>query len=245
MKRNPFKKKENLRTLYVFGPDGRVIGKPLKESSPKLEAWIDSYPDPKDTSRWIKVLCVGYRHGGKKYFDINEHGMAELPADDPGSFNGVFTFDGYIVYKTYGRNDKGLKDQWGKAEHIAGLINVVIEYRETYPDDILDIGDMRSPKNDGVPNSSPTNLHHKNFGAIDIRPLGKNGSFQGDFTDPRHDVGRSKAFIKAMGNHGYTTAIVGKKVIDILKEASNEKITVITDKGVSVHHDHYHFHIKK
>lgn len=67
---------------------------------------------PKDSSTWVKIMCVGYRDSKKTCFDVNEYGMVELPADNPKATNEQFTFEGHVVYKYYNRkNDNEVADQ--------------------------------------------------------------------------------------------------------------------------------------
>lgn len=72
---------------------------------------------------------------------------------------------------------------------------------KSYPDDIISIGDMRSPTN-GKTYISAAKTHNGNNGAIDIRYLGNGGSYRGQYTNSQFDSGRNKAFIQSMGENG-------------------------------------------
>lgn len=202
---------------------------------PRLEAWVEN-----------NKLYVGYENGKQLSYEINTYGMVELPADNSYATNGQFTFDGIIMYRYYNRNDitqkHNLKDQWGKAEHIANLINAILEYKRSYPYDIIEIGDMRSPINGAVPNSSETHLHHKNEGAIDIRFLGEGGSFVGNINETwvqnKFDNERTQKFMDALGNHSFTRFILSSKL-------KNRKLRPTGTLGIKwdfskVHDNHYH-----
>ena len=179
-----------------------------------------------------------------KTFAPNENGMVELPHDGSietktGTGSGSFSVGGQKLYNVY--NYTG-NDQWGKPKDVANLINAIIDYKKVYTNDLISIGDMRSPDNGKVAYSG--GHHHGNAGAVDIRVLGEGGSYQGLFSDKRHDVDRSKLLIKLMGENGFSTAIVGRSIFDKLKSASDKNISVITDKPKkTIHENHYHFHL--
>lgn len=103
---------------------------------------------------------------------------------------------------------------------------------------------MRSPKGGKVPKNSKGGLHHGNKGAVDIRVLGKDGNFRGEFTDTRRDLERLKVFIKAMSNNGYSRLFVGRNMYEKLKDCANNKLSVHQDKpGDKTHSNHYHFDV--
>lgn len=136
----------------------------------------------------------------------NADGMVELPADNPNSRNGSYTFEGKVLFNHFNRNDEsGPEDQWGEASVVADLIGAVVEYNQSYSD-VVNIGDMKSPGN-GMVNAG-WKYHHGDAGAFDARFLGDAGSINGGGRPSMVNVQKTQAFINALGNHNFTRIIL-------------------------------------
>lgn len=186
-------------------------------------------------------LSVGMPDGSVQSFLANSSGMVELPSDSPNSANGSYTFNGQTIYSHYNRNDVSgaPDDQWGTTDGIARMINSIVDYNTSYPGDVINIGDMKTPSN-GKPNYTSSKTHHADPNAFDIRVLGAGGSYRGTFSDKRHDLKRSATFINSLDANGFGRVIVGRSVYQHLKSAGTS-INVATDKpNRKTHENHYH-----
>ncbi|TWP28920.1 hypothetical protein ETU08_08180 [Apibacter muscae] len=210
--------------------ESKIIIKVVDEP---IQAWVAENPDTK-----VNALVVGYKKGKKDYFDVNSYGMVELPADNPNALNGQYTFDKKVIYEFYQRNDvpNRVKDQWGKAEYIANMINSILEYNKTYSD-IISIGDMRSPS-DGPTYASSSKTHHANSGAFDIRFLGKNGTIKGGGTPSQVNLEKTQFFMDCLGKHSFTRIILSHKLKNKGFKVSGT-LGILWDPS-TVHDNHYH-----
>ena len=172
----------------------------------------------------------------------NEHGMVELPHSGnevTGSPTvGSFFLDNQELYQYYNRNDvaNAPDDQWGTIGNVANLINAIGDYREIYPNDIIQIGDMRSPTNGRV-NINRSSTHHGDEGAVDIRYLGIGGSYRGTYLDNRFNAARNRALINTMGRNNFTRVFVAP---GIRTQVNSNNIRVNGD-GTGTHDNHLHF----
>lgn len=173
----------------------------------------------------------------------NAFGMLELPSTGDEAVGsgtmGSFSADGNVLYNYYNRNDivGGVQDQWATPTNLVGLLNAIFQYTDMYPNEPPHIGDMKSPTNGPVNNTSVRNFHHNNNGAVDLRFLGPNGGFQGNYLNPNFSAERTRAFISLMGQNGFTRVIVNPAIRDVLVTPG---INVVGDtKGG--HSDHMHF----
>lgn len=177
-----------------------------------------------------------------QYSVANSSGMVELPVDNPSALNSQFTAGNTVLYSTYNRNDeKGPEDQWGKPEYIASMINSIVDYRKTYKNDIISIGDMLSPTDGKVPKNSKGGTHHADAGTFDIRLLGPGGSYKGEVSDSRFDSARTQCFINALGNHGFKRFLIGPSVYKQFTNSGSIKVM----NGGKVHDNHYHVDMGK
>ncbi len=186
-----------------------------------------------------------HRNGAVLTFEPNSSGMIELPSSGQavtGSGTlGTFSIGTEQIYSYYNRNDvaSGPSDQWAEPMVMVGLLNSIFSYRDLYPNDLLHIGDMKSPTN-GTVNVNSTKTHHSNRGAIDIRYIGNNGgSYQGQYNNSQFSASRNRDFIYFMGQNGFSRAIVAPGIR-----------TQVTSFGIQVdgdsrgkHNDHMHFDI--
>jgi len=177
-----------------------------------------------------------------QYSAANSSGMVELPVDNPNALNSQFTAGSKVLYSTYNRNDeKGPGDQWGKPEYIAKMINSIVDYRKTYGNDVIAIGDMLSPSDSKVPKNSTGGMHHADAGTFDIRLLGSGGSYKGGVSDGRFDSARTQSFINALGNNGFIRFLIGPSVYEQFKNSGSIKVM----NGGKVHDNHYHVDMGK
>ncbi|OYQ50511.1 RHS repeat-associated core domain-containing protein [Flavobacterium aurantiibacter] len=188
------------------------------------------------------VLEIYKNDRSMTYAVANSSGMVQLPVDNPNAKNSQFTAGSMTLYSNYNRNDeKGPQDQWGKPEYIANMINAIVDYKQTYPDDVVSIGDMLSPTDGKVPKNSSGGLHHADVGTFDIRLLGPGGSYKGTVSDSRFDINRTQSFINSLGKHGFKRFLIGPSVYRQFNDSGSVKVM----NGGSVHDNHYHVDMGK
>jgi hypothetical protein len=209
-------------------------GKP-KEGSVAMVAWtVKEKVGDKQIESLVYTDCLdGY---GTTSVRANGNGMIELPQDDPNAKNGTFSCGGEVIYKTYNRNDvDGIKDQWGKPNHIAHMINAVVEFNTSF-DDVIEIGDMKSPSDGKVPVKSGK-YHHGNNGAFDIRLLSSTSQRCVNINNSNFSIEKTQIFINCLGNHGFTKFRIGSSVASKFKGSGS--IRMSSDES-NVHDNHYH-----
>jgi RHS repeat-associated protein len=170
-------------------------------------------------------------------FPENEHGMVELPADDPNATNGQFTFDGIELYKYHNRNDvpfngKAEKDQWGSAENLAKVIKVAIVYRAKFKGETISIGDI-STETGNSPRYLTNGTRHKTHydgKAFDFKYPTVGGATN---SDKQANVQRTNVLLFLFKHVGFTNIIVGTTIINKVDYATGSN---------KYHNNHIHIH---
>jgi hypothetical protein len=121
------------------------------------------------------------------------------------------------------------------------MINSIVDYRKTYTNDIISIGDMLSPTDGKVPKNSNGGLHHADAGTFDVRLLGSNGSYRGEVFDSRFDIHRTQTFINSLGDNGFKRFLTGPSVYGQFNNSGSIKVM----NGGKVHDNHYHIDMGK
>jgi hypothetical protein len=172
-------------------------------------------------------------------FPENEHGMVELPADDPNATNGQFTFDGVVLYKYHNRNDMSFdgkveKDQWGSAKNLAKVITVAIFYNAYFKGETISIGDISTDTGNSPRYKSDGTRHktHYDGKAFDFKYPTVGG---GTNTDKQANVQRTNFLLLLFKYHGFTNRTVGTTIVNKVDYATGSN---------SGHNNHIHIHIK-
>ena len=170
-------------------------------------------------------------------FAVNEHGMVELPADDPTARDGQYTAAGRVIYKYHKRNDVSFngvveKDQWGTPENMAVLINLAIAYNTEFSGETLSFGDISTEKGESPRYNSKGTRHsaHKNGSCADLRyPTVRGATSEAGFAD----VKRTNWLLKAAENAGFSSRIIGTNASSNIKKGYTSRR--------SDHNNHIHF----
>jgi hypothetical protein len=172
-------------------------------------------------------------------FPENEHGMVELPADDPNATNGQFTMNGIELYKYHNRNDvpfdgKAEKDQWGSAKNLAKVITVAILYNAYFKGETISIGDI-STEDGNSPRYLTNGTRHKTHydgKAFDFKYPTVGG---GTNTDTQANVYRTNTLLFLFKHYGFTNRTVGTTIINKVDYATGSN---------KYHNNHIHIHTK-